>query len=327
MFRRARGTKHHTRNRDDHLPRPHQPRHSDADGRQPGRVTAGDRDPDTPHPGRPAGGGAGEPARCPRAGPHPDCGELGPVRGFAADPDLRAAARRGRVSGVNLNDLPGIGREQAGQGTPPTGPPPGPRDPRTCRHSPRPGLYVLCRHCDYADVGLRSQLPGGDWAEKVGVIKRKYFDAYVMIDIYSCYIVGAKVHPAESAVLATEMMTETFSIHGTLQVVHADRGTSMTSKTVAALLSDLEVTKSHSRPRRCPTHPGLRRQTHQRGQRREGDHALPQALRRPRNIPRPAKPTARPANQRPASTAPRIAPHPDRSSTRAERLAQSHLAD
>jgi hypothetical protein len=32
-------------------------------------------------------------------------------------------------------------------------------------------------------------------------------------------------------------------------VVHADRGTSMTSKTVAALLSDLEVTKSHSRPR------------------------------------------------------------------------------
>ncbi|TFC41944.1 transposase, partial [Cryobacterium sp. TMT2-10] len=70
-----------------------------------------------------------------------------------------------------------------------------------------------------------------------------------MIDIYSCYIVGAKVHPAESAVLATEMMTETFSIHGTLQVVHADRGTSMTSKTVAALLSDLEVTKSHSRPR------------------------------------------------------------------------------
>lgn len=42
---------------------------------------------------------------------------------------------------------------------------------------------------------------------------------------------------------------ETFGIHGTPQVVHADRGTSMTSKTVAALLSDLEVTKSHSRPR------------------------------------------------------------------------------
>lgn len=44
-------------------------------------------------------------------------------------------------------------------------------------------------------------------------------------------------------------MAETFGIHGTAQVVHADRGTSMTSRTVAALLSDLEVTKSHSRPR------------------------------------------------------------------------------
>ena len=45
------------------------------------------------------------------------------------------------------------------------------------------------------------------------------------------------------------MMKEIFGIHGTPHVVHADRGTSMTSKTVAALLSDLEVTKSHSRPR------------------------------------------------------------------------------
>ncbi|TFC97715.1 transposase [Cryobacterium sinapicolor] len=80
-------------------------------------------------------------------------------------------------------------------------------------------------------------------------IKGKYFDAYVMIDIYSRYIVGVKVHPAESAVLAAETMRETFSIHGTPQVVHADRGTSMTSKTVVALLSDLEVTKSHSRSR------------------------------------------------------------------------------
>jgi len=70
-----------------------------------------------------------------------------------------------------------------------------------------------------------------------------------MIDIYSRYIVGAHVHAHESAVLAAEMMTEIFAIHGIPRVVHADRGTSMTSKTVAALLSDLEVTKSHSRPR------------------------------------------------------------------------------
>lgn len=82
-----------------------------------------------------------------------------------------------------------------------------------------------------------------------GPSKGDYFDAYVMIDIYSRYIVGACVHVTETAVLAEQMMREVFTIHGTPQVVHADRGTSMTSKTVAALLTDLGVTRSHSRPR------------------------------------------------------------------------------
>jgi putative transposase len=44
-------------------------------------------------------------------------------------------------------------------------------------------------------------------------------------------------------------MEQIFAVHGVPHVVHADRGTSMTSKTVAALLADLEVTRSHSRPR------------------------------------------------------------------------------
>jgi len=70
-----------------------------------------------------------------------------------------------------------------------------------------------------------------------------------MIDIYSRYIVGAHVHVTETAVLAEEMMREVFTIHGIPQIMHADRGTSMTSKTVAALLADLGVTRSHSRPR------------------------------------------------------------------------------
>ena len=93
------------------------------------------------------------------------------------------------------------------------------------------------------------QVYSWDITKLPGPIKGKYFDCYVMIDIFSRYIVGVKVHAAESAVLAAEMMQEAFGIHGTPQVLHADRGTSMTSKTVAALLSDLEVTKSHSRPR------------------------------------------------------------------------------
>ena len=82
-----------------------------------------------------------------------------------------------------------------------------------------------------------------------GPTKGLYYDAYVMIDIYSRYIVGAHVHAHESGLLAEEMMKHIFGIHGIPQVVHADRGTSMTSKTVATLLSDLNVTRSHSRPK------------------------------------------------------------------------------
>ena len=94
-----------------------------------------------------------------------------------------------------------------------------------------------------------AQVYSWDITKLAGPIKGRYFDCYVMIDIYSRYIVGAYVHASESGELAVEMMKETFGIHGVPHVVHADRGTSMTSKTVAALLSDLEVTKSHSRPR------------------------------------------------------------------------------
>jgi len=54
-----------------------------------------------------------------------------------------------------------------------------------------------------------------------------------MIDIYSRYIVGVHVHAHESGVLAEAMMKQIFGIHGIPTVVHADRGTSMTSKTVA----------------------------------------------------------------------------------------------
>lgn len=70
-----------------------------------------------------------------------------------------------------------------------------------------------------------------------------------MLRIFSRYIVGVVVHARETGPLAEEMMREVFGIHGIPQVVHADRGTSMTSKSVAILLEDLKVTRSHSRPR------------------------------------------------------------------------------
>ncbi len=88
-----------------------------------------------------------------------------------------------------------------------------------------------------------------DITKLAGPAKGIYYDAYVMIDIYSRYIVGVRVHPHESGQLAADMMAQIFDLHGTPQVVHADRGTSMTSKTVAEFLAGLEVTRSYSRPR------------------------------------------------------------------------------
>jgi transposase InsO family protein len=111
----------------------------------------------------------------------------------------------------------------------------------------------LARHPARARPELIATGPGQvftwDITKLPGPARGVYYDAYVMIDIYSRYIVGAHVHVTETAVLAEEMMREVFTIHGIPHVVHADRGTSMTSKTVAALLADLGVTRSHSRPR------------------------------------------------------------------------------
>jgi putative transposase len=110
----------------------------------------------------------------------------------------------------------------------------------------------LARHPARAVPELLATGPGQvyswDITKLPGPAKGCYYDAYVMIDIYSRYIVGAHVHAHESAVLAEELMKQIFGVHGVPKVVHADRGTSMTSKTVATLLADLGVTRSHSRP-------------------------------------------------------------------------------
>ena len=111
----------------------------------------------------------------------------------------------------------------------------------------------LARHPARAVPELVATGPGQvyswDITKLPGPARGVYYDAYVMIDIYSRYIVGAHVHAREEGVLAEEMMAEVFGVHGIPTVVHADRGTSMTSKTVARLLADLGVVRSHSRPR------------------------------------------------------------------------------
>jgi putative transposase len=76
-----------------------------------------------------------------------------------------------------------------------------------------------------------------------------YYQLYVMIDIFSRYVVGWTVAATETAQLAEAFIADVIAAHGAPQAVHADRGTSMTSKPVAQLLVDLGVARSHSRPR------------------------------------------------------------------------------
>lgn len=75
-----------------------------------------------------------------------------------------------------------------------------------------------------------------------------YYDLYVILDIFSRYVVGWTIAAAESAAIAEQLIADAVATHGRPASLHADRGTSMTSKPVAQLLVDLGVARSHSRP-------------------------------------------------------------------------------
>lgn len=78
-----------------------------------------------------------------------------------------------------------------------------------------------------------------------------YYELFVIIDIYSRYVVAWMVAEAETGELAEAFIADALAGQGIGRdqlTLHADRGTSMTSKTVAQLLVDLGVARSHSRP-------------------------------------------------------------------------------
>lgn len=84
-----------------------------------------------------------------------------------------------------------------------------------------------------------------------GPAKWTYYHLYVILDIYSRYVVGWLIAAAESKVLAEKLLADTVgkqNINRDQLTIHADNGSSMASKPVAFLLADLGVTKSHSRP-------------------------------------------------------------------------------
>ena len=110
-------------------------------------------------------------------------------------------------------------------------------------------------HPAYQRPELLATAPNQLWSWDItklrGAAKWTYFYLYVILDVFSRYVVGWMIAPREGAELAKQFIEETI---GKQQVpagqltIHADRGKVMTSKPVAFLMADLGVTKSHSRP-------------------------------------------------------------------------------
>jgi putative transposase len=110
-------------------------------------------------------------------------------------------------------------------------------------------------HPPYAKPELLAERPNELWSWDVsklkGPAKWTYFYLYVVLDVFSRYVVGWTVQYRETGQLATaliEQAAEQQQITPKILTLHADRGGPMRSKPLAFLLADLGVTKTHSRP-------------------------------------------------------------------------------
>jgi len=111
------------------------------------------------------------------------------------------------------------------------------------------------RHPRYAAPELLATAPNQLWSWDItklkGPVTWTYFYLYVILDVFSRYVVGWMAATQEAAALAQRLIAETCDRQGIAEgtlTIHADRGPSMSSKPVALLLADLGVTKSHGRP-------------------------------------------------------------------------------
>jgi putative transposase len=110
-------------------------------------------------------------------------------------------------------------------------------------------------HPQYQKPELLATAPNQLWSWDItklrGPVKWTYFYLYVILDVFSRFVVGWMLAPRESAELARKLIEETCekqNIQPDSLGLHADRGSAMRSKPVALLLADLSVTKTHSRP-------------------------------------------------------------------------------
>jgi putative transposase len=111
------------------------------------------------------------------------------------------------------------------------------------------------RHPPYTKPELLATAPNQVWSWDItklkGPEKWTYFYLYVVLDIFSRYVVGWMVAKHENAVLGQELVRtccERQGIERGQLTVHADRGSPMVAKSTALLYADLGVSKSHSRP-------------------------------------------------------------------------------
>ena len=111
------------------------------------------------------------------------------------------------------------------------------------------------RHPNYRKPQLVATAPNQVWSwditKLLGPAKWTYFYLYVILDIFSRYVVGWMLASRESDRLAERLIRETVVKEGVARdqlTIHSDRGPAMRSQTVAQLLATLGITKSHSRP-------------------------------------------------------------------------------
>jgi putative transposase len=96
-----------------------------------------------------------------------------------------------------------------------------------------------------------NQLWSWDITKLKGPVKWTYFYLYVILDVFSRYVVGWLAAYRDSAALAQRLIAQTCERQAIAQgklTIHADRGPAMIAKSVALLLADLGVTKTHGRP-------------------------------------------------------------------------------
>ena len=125
------------------------------------------------------------------------------------------------------------------------------------------------RHPAYTKPELLATGPNQLWSWDItrmrGPVTWSYYYLYVMLDVFSRYVVAWLLAEQESAILAQELVAAAYTkqnIEPGQLTIHADRGAPMMAKSMAMLMSDLGINESHSRPHVSDDNPYSEAQFH-----------------------------------------------------------------